>query len=100
MKFGRARIQSDGSIIYPKKGWEPPPPIGGYDRDPGNKWRFVPKWKKCMHRIRLVTTRECGAINIIMMCQCPKADQYRKQTHLRHCDACLHRKEDETYTLG
>lgn len=100
MKFGRARVQADGSLAYPKKGWEPPPPVGGYDRDPGNKWRFIPKWLKCMYRVRLMNVKQCGAVDILMMCQCIKAPTNRQQVHLRHCESCPWRAENATYNLG
>lgn len=69
--FGRARFQPDGSVIYPKKGNEPPPDLDGFERDPGNAWRFKPLWKSCAHRMQNQYLKSCGALGIISFCTHP-----------------------------
>lgn len=86
--FGRARIMSDGSVIYPKKGWEPPPPLHGYERDPGNAWRFIPLWPECKHRTQVTRFKPCGAIDIVTRCMCPLAGSFKAEVRLSDCEGC------------
>lgn len=86
--FGRARMQSDGSIEYARKGHEPPPNLDGYERDKGNPWRFVPLWPKCKKRIQTQSLKPCGAISILTVCangECPFKQQ---QVSFAQCSAC------------
>jgi len=86
--FGRARIMSDGSVIYPKKGWEPPPPLEGYDRDPGNAWRFLPLWPACKHRSQIIGVKPCGALRIVARCMCSSCPLFKSEVKLADCSAC------------
>lgn len=86
--FGRARVQPDGSIMYPKRGWEPPPPIEGYERDPGNKWKFLPLWPLCGFRQRVMVTKPCGAVNVKMVCKCKDCPLFQHDITLSNCEGC------------
>ncbi len=86
--FGRARIQADGSVQYPKKGAEPPPPLHGYQRDPGNEWRFVPRWPKCEHRSQVTRFKPCGAIDVVTRCMCSACPLFKAEVRLTDCDSC------------
>jgi len=92
VSFGRARSQPDGSIVYPKKGWEPPPPIEGYVRDPGNAWRFVPLWPICGMRQKVMVKKVCGAISIKMICKCSDCPLFQSDIVLLNCENCNHRR--------
>jgi hypothetical protein len=94
VSFGRARVQPDGSLIYPKKGWEPPPPPGsGYERDPGNKWRFIALWPACLMRQRVMIKKLCGAVSIKHICKCSECPLFQNDVNLTHCEGCEHRRE-------
>jgi len=88
MSFGRPRVQPDGGLIIAKKGWEPPPPIEGYDRDPNNPWRFTPAWAPCDMRQRIIVIKSCGATGIKMVCKCPQAPTFQADVKLSICKKC------------
>jgi hypothetical protein len=72
--FDRPRIFADGTIAYPKRGWEPPPPIDGYHRKSTNTrssdaWVFIPDWPPCKCRSIEYVEKPCGAINVIAHCK-------------------------------
>lgn len=92
VSFGRPRTQPDGSIVYPKKGWEPPPPIEGYERDPGNKWRFVPKWPECEFRQKIMLRKPCGAVDVKMVCKCVDCPLLHTDVKLQQCADCEYKK--------
>lgn len=70
--FGRPRRQADGSMLYKKRGVEPPPDLDGYNRDPQNFWRFIPKWNQCDFRNQTEFVRRCGSIGLISLCTHPE----------------------------
>lgn len=90
--FGRARIAPDGSISYPKKGFEPPPPVEGYERDKGNPWHFKPLWPDCKHRARTLQMKKCGAYDVIMVCGCNGCPLKQQLLKLPDCQNCPHRQ--------
>ena len=78
----KVAIQLDGSILYEKTGWEPPPSIDGYVRDKTNKWLFHPLWPVCDKRTgRFFIRGECGCIQVEMKCQ----DRIASLTDCRLC---------------
>lgn len=82
----------DGSLVYQKKGWEPPPEIEGYERDPGNAWVFRPLYPECETRSRVPQLKRCGSYNVIMLCtnqECPLSQQ---KVSVRDCQACPFRQ--------
>lgn len=86
--FARGRFMPDGSLVYPKKGWEPPPEVEGYQRDKGNAWRFLPLWPDCITRARMLKMKQCGAYNVVMVCtnnECPHA---QNPVTLQICQNC------------
>lgn len=86
--FGRARRGPRGVIEYPKKGWEPPPDIEGYKRDPGNAWRFIPIWPECKCRIQNFHIKQCGALGVLTVCNNPESEHYRDSLTLPICEGC------------
>lgn len=67
-KHGRPRSMSDGSIVFPRKGAEPPPDIDGFVRDPGDAWRFKKLWMSCPYRIQNQFLKSCGSVGILSIC--------------------------------
>lgn len=87
--FGRARVMPDKTIVYPKKGVEPPPDLDGYKRDPGNKWRFIPLWGACEYRYQNQFLKACGAIGILSICTHPDGPKENKrEVNLKTCEQC------------
>lgn len=88
--FGRARFQPDGSLMYPKKGLEPPPDIDGYKRDPQNHWRFLSVWSACAWRVQNQYLKPCGAIGVLSICTNPEGPKENRMevTHTQ-CSTCL-----------
>jgi hypothetical protein len=74
MKYVRPRKMPDGSLAYPKRGWEPPPSIPGYKRKSSNPhsadaWIFLPVWQPCVYRDEIeVSRRACGCISYSYIC--------------------------------
>lgn len=91
--FAKGRLMPDGSIIYPKKGFEPPPPIEGYNRDPGNAWRFIPLWPACKFLNRTLQLKRCGSYNIKMTCGCADCPLLGQILKIEDCQSCPLRQE-------
>lgn len=91
MGFGRARVQADGSILYPKRGWEPPPPMEGFERNPTNPWHFLPKWPECQSRQQVLMQKPCGAIDVKMICKNQEAEAFHTDVTVQTCEGCPHR---------
>lgn len=91
--FARPRLMPDGSFVYPKKGFEPPPPMAGYTRDPGNHWRFIPQWLPCKDRISTLQMKKCGAYDMLMVCNSQDCPLKQIRVTAEQCKACSHRKE-------
>jgi hypothetical protein len=64
----------DGTLIYPRRGWEPPPPIEGYRRKSNNPrsadaWIFVPCWSDCkFRRSEQVKKEGCRCVTFFHTC--------------------------------
>jgi hypothetical protein len=86
--FARGRFMPDGSLVYPKKGWEPPPEVEGYQRDPGNAWRFLPLWPPCQTRARMLKMKKCGAYNVVMACTNGQCEHNQNVVTLQICQNC------------
>lgn len=91
--FGRARRLPDGSLLFKKKGWEPPPVPEGFKRDPKNAWHFVPTFPLCEFRIQTHRMKPCGAIDMITVCNCPDCPLRQNTVVESQCNACTFRKE-------
>ncbi len=73
VKHGRPRFFSDGTIAYPKRGWEPPVVPAGYRRKASNlkssdAWVFIPVLEPCPHRSQTVGYTICGAATLSYQC--------------------------------
>jgi hypothetical protein len=89
--FGRARLMPDGSVEYARKGHEPPPDLDGFQRDPGNPWKFIPVWPKCQKRIQTTLLKPCGAIAVLTVCSNQECPLKQQQVTFDQCSACKFR---------
>ena len=88
-EFGKARRQPDGSVMYVKKGQEPPPDLDGFSRDPQNPWRFIPLWQACDWRYQTQYLKQCGALAVRTTCRNPDGPTGKGQVvEFNHCQAC------------
>lgn len=70
----RPRIFADGTIAYPKRGWEPPLVPAGYRRKSddlrsSDAWVFLPVLNPCKHRSKTIKYSRCGAAQVVYDCQ-------------------------------
>lgn len=70
----KPRIMTDGTICFPKRGFEPPPVPAGYRRKSNNlrnpdAWIMLPILKPCEHRTTSIEYGECGSCTIIYFCK-------------------------------
>lgn len=70
---GRPRFMADGTIVYPKRGWEPPPIPAGYRRKSDNlrsadAWIMLPVLPDCQQRQIITKETPCGAVKITYRC--------------------------------
>lgn len=87
----RPRFMPDGVIVYPKRGWEPPPVPIGYRRKSENlksvdAWIFIPTMPICLQRTHEVEYGHCGACKITYYCQRDKGVRIHD---LSTCNKCL-----------
>lgn len=84
-----------GEIVYKRIGWEPPPCPEGYERksdDPNSDdaWRFVSKWKPCIHRKAKSIMREnCACRTFVQECDLKSG----AQVSIAICQLCERRVE-------
>jgi hypothetical protein len=88
-----AKIMPDKSVLYAKSGFEPPPELDGYERDPDNAWRFIPKWPECKKRIQTPLVKQCGAVTILSVCAHSKCPLKQLQVSVSDCQDCPFRIE-------
>lgn len=72
-QHSRPRILDDGTIAYPKRGWEPPMVPAGYRRKSDDlrspdAWVFLPVLPPCKHRRREIRFSACGNAKVIHFC--------------------------------
>lgn len=85
---GRPREILTGELVYPKRGWEPPPVPEGYRRKSDDlrttdAWVMVPVLPECTKRSEQVTYSRCGAAVYSYLCTLRGAKVTAKQ-----CLAC------------
>lgn len=71
---GKPVKAANGTLSYPKRGWEPPKVPAGYrrkttDLKSADAWIFVPILKPCEHRTHETKTGSCGAQAIEYFCK-------------------------------
>lgn len=91
INFGRPRQHPDGSIQYPNRG-TPPPEIDGYERDPKNPFRFIPRAAKCVFRQKKPHVKPCGALTMLYVCGCRDCEIFGERIEYRDCVGCEYKK--------
>ena len=91
--FQEPKVLPDGTMIYPKTGWEPPLCPEGYKRkneDPRSEdaWVFVPVWPECSARKTVNTIQNCGCVKINSLCTSPESDKNGQLVVLSMCQEC------------
>lgn len=90
--FDQPSISEDGTIRYPKTGWEPPKIPEGYKRGEDD-WTFVPLFQICPDRVLVNQVAPCGCIKINAMCNNDKSEHFQKVVDADKCGACLVRRK-------
>jgi len=79
--------------MYAKTGFEPPPDLEGFERDPKNPWHFLPLWPPCKKRIQTQLVKKCGAISVLSVCANSACPLRQQEVKLADCQGCLLRIE-------
>lgn len=95
--FGEPKVMPNGTLVYPKNGWEPPKVPEGYRRKSDDlksedAWTFVPEWPPCIDREMANTVLSCGCIKINAMCASSDSPSHGKQVTVDNCRQCLVRR--------
>lgn len=83
-----AKKMPDGSFEYAKTGFEPPPELEGFTRDPENAWRFIPQFLPCKKRIQTQFVKQCGAITVLSICTHSKCELRQGEVKVSDCQGC------------
>jgi hypothetical protein len=73
-RYTKPHVLDDGTLVYPKRGWEPPPLIEGYCRKSNNPknsdaWILIPIWTTCIFRKQIQVRKEgCRCVTIYHVC--------------------------------
>lgn len=86
--FGKGKFLADGTIKYIKRGWEPPPCPNGFIRNPNDAWHFLPEWPVCDFRIKTSFMKKCGALHLLIVCNCPDAPTRQQEVGVDTCKGC------------
>lgn len=85
-------IHDDGSIEYEPREGMTPPEISGYVRDEGNPFLFHPLWPTCPKRLHGTRIVGQGFLDVLMLCNCPRAEQHGQRVSAEVCRGCPHRE--------
>lgn len=97
--FQQPTIMEDGTLIYPKTGWEPPVCPDGYNRKVDNLWAFEPMWQPCVHRAFDNNVRPCGCVSINALCRSPESGFENQRVAFVQCKECPVRKEPVVHQI-
>jgi len=91
--MSRPHRMSDGTLVYIKKGWEPPAVPEGYRRKSNNlkspdAWILIPVLPPCETRESTEEMGRCGAIKIMYHCRGARIHD------LTTCHKCTRRKHE------
>ena len=90
--FAEPTLNSDGSITYPKTGWEPPRCPQGFERT-DDPWTFKPLWAPCADRQLHARKLSCGCIELDGICDSKESAKAGQLVVLGDCEACPVRRE-------
>lgn len=93
LAYGAPKVLDDGTLVYEKKGFEPPQEHDGYRRKSNDlrspeAWQFVPVWPPCRHRKFMNGIKPCGCLRITAVCVCEQCPLFRGQVSLAQCESC------------
>ena len=96
--FGQPKLLKDGTLVYKRQGFEPPPPHNGYRRKSedirsDDAWVFVPIFLPCRYRTMVNGSRPCGCIQINHVCVHSECKHYRSDIDPGKCAGCPLRQE-------
>jgi hypothetical protein len=77
------RLMFNGDIVYPHKGYRPPPPQKGYEPDEKDPWIHHRIYKQCKFRSFRNVPTPCGAKKYVYFC-----DKTSFVTNHVKCDPC------------
>ncbi len=99
MKPLRPRKLDNGTIVYPKRGLHPPPPIPGYYRKSDNPrsfdaWIFLPDWKACPFRAEeLIQRKDASCCNcLVYSFYCTHPEEQGLVINTTICESCKHER--------
>ena len=98
--FLEPKIMSDGSIVYPKTGFEPPVCPQGYKRKSDavrsdDAWVFIPLWLPCADRAMANRVRRCGCVNVYKFCLSLESGISGQAVTPEICENCHARRPPE-----
>lgn len=91
--FQQPTLLEDGSIAYPKTGWEPPKCPDGYkpkstDPKSADAWVFTPLSPPCADRHQYNGTLPCGCIKVTQVCVSRDSGHFGKAVDPEVCQTC------------
>ena len=89
--MSKPRINADGTISYPKRG-KPPTAPDGYEPDPGDPFKFIPKAVKCRFRLRKPFVMPCGKVTMIYVCNSKDCVVFNERIEYQDCIGCEHKE--------
>lgn len=89
--FQEPVLNADGSITYPKTGWEPPRCPKGFEKT-NDPWTFRPLWAPCADRQLIGRKLSCGCIEFSALCGSAASVKAGQLVVLSDCEACPVRK--------
>lgn len=89
--FKPPKVHEDGSIEYERG--EMPPNISGYERDANNPFIFHPLWPPCWQGMYGLTSNADGAVDVVVVCNCPQKQEFQRRVQLDVCLGCPFKNE-------
>lgn len=90
--FGEPTLYPDGSMTYPRTGWEPPRVPHGYTRSEVDQWTMVPLWPPCGDRELHSRKLTCGCIEVNAICASKDSGKEGRLVRLPDCEGCPARR--------
>lgn len=86
--FAEPKLNADGSITYPKTGWEPPRVPKGFERSADDAWTMIPLWAPCADRELHARKLQCGCVEIDARCASTMSRREGQLVVLNDCVGC------------
>lgn len=97
--FGQPMVGKNGTLVYPRTGFEPPVVPEGYvrksqDMRSADAWVFYPTWPACADREQVNTVRPCGCIKINSFCNSGTCPQKGQKVTVAICRECPYQRPE------